>query len=104
MNPEAVDNEIERQLTVLDESTDIYIAAIRNASKADAAWKAAYWRAYLKAEGPAHLRDAEAGSQTAGLYEDKRISEGGAAAMKEALASTRARLDALRTLAANQRV
>ncbi len=73
------------------------------AAEADAAFKVAYAKAYLLADGPVAEREAHAAIATQREYRDHRIAEAKFKSASEAGRNARTQLEALRSIAANIR-
>lgn len=73
------------------------------AARADVAYRQARAHAYLDATGTVPERDAQADLACHEQYQDRRLAEAALDAAKEAGRNYRSQLDALRTIAANQR-
>lgn len=105
--------EIEDQIQALakeyEEAVDHYEAIGRESANAEADWKFAFHRNILtvtdeRPRSNAEWREAKASIQAGeNLYRASKVTEASKNAAKEHLTSLRTRLDALRTLAANQR-
>lgn len=95
------ERELRRISTELAKQWESLAETAMRAAKADAAYKREHTKAYLVAEGAAHLREAEAMAACADLYEEKKIAEALLRADEEKGRGLRAQLEAVRSLGAN---
>ncbi len=99
--------EIEKQITEvandLEQATYEYRDLSDRAARGEVAHKVAFAKKLLLAEGAVEIRKAQATVATENELLEREISAALAASQKELLTTLRARLDSLRTLAANVR-
>ena len=99
-----VETEIERLSAQLEDATTEFANISDEAAEAELNYKLARAKHYLTADGPNQThRDAAALLRSEDEYRRHQIAEGRLRAQSELLRTLRARLDALRTLAANVR-
>lgn len=114
LNPVQVESEILRLSEYLESQTHEYASLARKAGEDEATYKALAAKRRLaammspmpdgrKATATWAADVADADEDVAGSYLERRISEAEADACREAMRTTRTQLDALRTIAANQR-
>jgi hypothetical protein len=101
--PSQIDNEIVRFVQELENATGSYAEATRAAAVADVTYKRNWSIAYIRAEGPVHMREAKAVKDCIEAYEERRISEGLERASLEKMRSVRDQLSALQTLSRSLR-
>lgn len=98
-----VEGEIRRLCDRMEIFTEQLAREAEEAGRSEAAHKAAYASAFLKAEGSVSQREQEATLQTAAVFRARKIAEAHYYSTREALGTVRAQVDALRTIAANIR-
>lgn len=98
-----VEADIRRLADLAEKVTHAMRARGETAARADVAYRNARAHAYLAATGTVAEREAQADLACHEQYQDRRLAEAGVDAAKEAGRNYRAQLDALRTIAANQR-
>lgn len=103
LSPAAIDGEISRLCSKLEAETETYADMIRNAAEAEVNYKREFAKVLLRTSGTVAERDAESTLAVADKLMERRLSEAIAGAQKELLATLRAELSALQTLAANLR-
>jgi phage shock protein A len=110
LNPMQVESEILRLSNLLEERVSDFQTAITRAAEAEARFKYLYARAMLDGfeqfPGRAHTvaeREARVEVECADAHAAYLITDATAKSVREALTALRSQIDALRTLAANQR-
>jgi hypothetical protein len=98
-----VESEIQRLIRAMEAETERLPALARAASESEVAYRRERAKAYLKTEGPQHLREAVADDASAGLLLERRIAESAFDVAKERLRTIRSALDAIRSINANIR-
>jgi hypothetical protein len=98
-----VEQDLMRVTSQLEEETEAFEVLAEDHAKKEAAYKAAWYKEYLSAEGAVKQRESWAGYKTSELYYDSVVAEALVRAKREKLNSLRTTCDALRTLAANVR-
>lgn len=102
-----IEDRIVRLVDALEDGTSTYADTLAAAANAEADYKAGYYRALLDAAnrkmGAADLRKAWAEQQTGELRRLHLIADASRDAARDHQFTTRAALDAMRTLAANVR-
>lgn len=99
-----VENEMLRLSETLEKETHAHADLAEEAAQAEADFKRAWARAYLRAEGTQKTREALADEQTGDELQLHLTKKGLERAKREALYSLRAQLDVLRSISANVRV
>lgn len=104
ISPAEVEGEILRLSALLETVTEAQADLGMNAGEAEVAYKVAYAKAMLRADGDtAKDREAQATIWTEAELRGRKISEAMHSVNVEQCRTIRAQLDALRTLAANAR-
>lgn len=98
-----IEREIMRLSARLEDETTLYATHIQNAATAEAAFKLAHAKAYLRATGTVSEREAWSDFKTTEEFTSAKQTDALAKSSKEALNSIREQIRALQTLAANLR-
>lgn len=107
MNAPLAQTQIESEIVRLSDRLESLVDEVRGAAQehaqADADYRVAYAAAFLAATGPIGAREQIALAQCEDELRRRRVAEARLLGAQEAGRNTRAQLDSLRTLAANQR-
>jgi hypothetical protein len=88
---------------LLEDVTDDYAEALRDAAKAESAWKKAESSVYLRGKGTQKDREAKARYDTMDLFEEHKAAEAVVKALQARMNAYRETIGALRTLNSNVR-
>lgn len=99
----AVEREMERLIAAADTAAHDVAARAEDAARAEHAYKVAYAKALLRAEGPVVVRESQALLTVEGEHLDRKIADARLLAAQESARMIRAQLDGLRSVNATVR-
>ena len=104
LTPDQIASELQRLAAHLERRTDELAELLTAAAEAESAYRSARARALLVADGrTAEIRNAQADHATEHLLHERLTTAAVADACRESIRSTRAQLDAVRSMSASVR-
>ena len=104
ISPIHIECKIVQIIIDLETHTEAFEGLSKAHAKAEAAYKAAWYKEFIQAEGAMKAKESWAGFKTTDLHYEMLVSDALVRAKREKLHSLRTACDALRTLSANVRI